>query len=61
MIGRLIQNRYEIQKSIGQDSLSLIYKGWDKKLDKNVAIKVFKEPLTENSDFFWIEFNFFFL
>ncbi|GEM_PF-1899939 len=52
MIGRLIQNRYEIQKSIGQDSLSLIYKGWDKKLDKNVAIKVFKEPLTENSDFF---------
>ncbi|MEQ8222241.1 MAG: serine/threonine-protein kinase, partial [Candidatus Eremiobacterota bacterium] len=52
MLGMLIQNRYEIQKTAGQDSFGTIYKGRDRKLDKSVSIKILQERPEKTLDFF---------
>jgi len=43
MLGVVIQNRYEISRHLRDDRLGSIYKGFDKKLDKSVAINILKE------------------
>jgi len=52
MLGMLIQNRYEIQKTAGHDSFGTIYKGRDRKLDKSVSIKILQERPEKTLDFF---------
>ncbi len=52
MVGRLIQNRYEIQKTARHDSFGAIYKGRDRKLDKYVTIKILEESPEKAMDFF---------
>ncbi len=52
MLGMLIQNRYEIQKTAGQDSFTTVYKGRDRKLDKSVTIKILRESPEKILDFF---------
>lgn len=39
MIGQLVNNQYEIVKTIGKGSFGEIYEGLDKKSNQRVAIK----------------------
>ena len=46
-----ISNRYEIIELIGIGGMSYVYKGYDTKEKKIVAIKMLKEELTHDEDF----------
>lgn len=46
-----LDNRYEIVSRIGQGGMSYVYRAVDKKLGREVAIKVLKEEVASNEDF----------
>lgn len=47
----IIAERYEVQDKIGAGGMSDVYRGFDHKLNRNVAIKVLKQEFSENADF----------
>ena len=49
--GMIIGDRYEIIGKIGSGGMSLVYKGKDQKLNRNVAIKVLKSEYREDKNF----------
>jgi serine/threonine-protein kinase len=51
MIGKLLNNRYEIIELTGKGGMSLVYKAKDKLLNRYVAVKVLKEEFVENEQF----------
>ena len=51
LIGRLLDNRYEIQSIIGEGGMAVVYKAFCHRLNRFVAIKVLREELAEDEDF----------
>ena len=51
MIGRVLNNRYEIIELIGRGGMAFVYKAKDLKLNRLVAVKVLKEEFSENAQF----------
>ena len=51
LIGRLLDNRYEIQSVIGEGGMAVVYKAFCHRLNRFVAIKVLREELAEDEDF----------
>ncbi len=51
MIGKILNNRYEILELVGQGGMASVYLGIDKTLNRNVAIKVLKSEFVENEQF----------
>lgn len=49
--GMVIGDRYEILGKIGAGGMSIVYKGKDQKLNRNVAIKVLKSEYREDANF----------
>ena len=49
--GMVIGDRYEILGKIGSGGMSVVYKGKDQKLNRNVAIKVLKSEYREDANF----------
>ena len=49
--GMVIGDRYEILGRIGAGGMSVVYKGKDQKLNRNVAIKVLKTEYREDANF----------
>ena len=49
--GMTIGDRYEILGKIGSGGMSIVYKGRDQKLNRNVAIKVLKSEYREDGNF----------
>ena len=49
--GMVIGDRYEILGKIGSGGMSVVYKGKDQKLNRNVAIKVLKSEFREDKNF----------
>ena len=49
--GQLINGRYEVIRSIGQGGMANVYLGYDKILDRNVAIKVLRGDLANDEKF----------
>ena len=43
-------DRYEIQEKLGQGSFGTVYRAWDPKLEREVALKVPHEHLVSNRD-----------
>ncbi len=50
-IGDIIAERYEIQDKIGAGGMSDVYRAYDSKLNRPVAVKVLKQEFSDNADF----------
>lgn len=50
-LGQLLDERYEIDTLIGQGGMSYVYRANDRKMGREVAIKVLKEEYCEDEDF----------
>ena len=51
--GRILDGRYELSEPIGQGTFGRVYRGYDRRLDRPVAIKVIKPWWTEEPE--WAE------
>ncbi|MBQ9459771.1 MAG: Stk1 family PASTA domain-containing Ser/Thr kinase [Oscillospiraceae bacterium] len=51
MIGKLLDNRYELLGVIGQGGMAIVYKAQDRRLNRSVAVKILKSELAEDADF----------
>ena len=51
MLGKKLAGRYEIIEKIGQGGMARVYRGLDLLLNRIVAIKIFKDQMTEDPDF----------
>lgn len=50
-IGKLLDNRYEIQEKIGTGGMAVVYKARDHRLNRLVAVKILKSDLAQDADF----------
>lgn len=51
MIGKTLDNRYEILTKIGGGGMAVVYKGKDKLLNRAVTVKVLREQFVKEEDF----------
>ena len=51
MIGRILNDRYEILEFVGQGGMAKVYRGYDMALNREVAVKVLKEEFVDNEAF----------
>ncbi len=51
MIGRLLDNRYELLEVIGTGGMAMVYKAQDRRLNRSVAVKILKSDLAEDAEF----------
>ena len=51
LVGKIIGNRYEILKEIGNGGMAIVYKAKDHVLNRDGAVKVLRDEYTTDSDF----------
>ena len=51
MIGKQLDNRYELLEVIGTGGMAMVYKAQDHRLNRMVAVKILKTELAEDADF----------
>ena len=51
MIGRMLDNRYELLELIGSGGMAMVYKAKCHRLNRLVAIKVLKRELSQDEEF----------
>ncbi|MFL0249905.1 Stk1 family PASTA domain-containing Ser/Thr kinase [Clostridium neuense] len=51
MIGTILSNRYKLEEEIGVGGTAVVYKAKDTILNRNVAVKVLKNELSDDDDF----------
>jgi len=51
MIGKIFNNRYELIEKIGSGGTAIVYKGYDKLLNRMVTVKILRDEYNNNSDF----------
>lgn len=51
MLGKILQNRYEIIAKIGEGGMALVYKAKDTKLGRWVALKILKDEYARDKNF----------
>ena len=51
MVGRILDNRYELREVIGTGGMAMVYKAHDQRLNRLVAVKILKSDLAEDAEF----------
>ena len=51
MIGRMLDNRYELLELIGSGGMAMVYKAKCHRLNRLVAVKVLKSDFASDADF----------
>jgi serine/threonine-protein kinase len=51
LIGKILNNRYEILEQIGSGGMAIVYKAKCNKLNREVAVKVIRDEFSSNPDF----------
>ena len=51
MIGRVISGRYEVQAIVGTGGMAVVYRAWDRKNRRMVAIKVLRPEFEQDEEF----------
>ena len=51
MIGKLLDNRYELLEVIGRGGMAMVYRAQDKRLNRAVAVKILRSDLAEDAEF----------
>ncbi len=51
IIGRLVDGRYEVSERIARGGMATVYRAVDRRLDRDVAVKVMHPHLAESEDF----------
>jgi len=51
LIGKLLDNRYELLEVIGTGGMAVVYKAQDRRLNRSVAVKILKSDLAEDAEF----------
>ena len=51
LIGKLLDNRYEIESVIGEGGMAVVYKAFCHRLNRFVAIKVLRDEFAEDEEF----------
>ena len=51
MIGKLLDNRYELLDVLGVGGMAIVYKAQDHRLNRSVAVKILKSELAEDAEF----------
>ncbi|MCR5826511.1 MAG: Stk1 family PASTA domain-containing Ser/Thr kinase [Oscillospiraceae bacterium] len=51
MIGKLLDNRYEILDIIGQGGMAMVYRATDRRLNRAVAVKILRSDLAGDEEF----------
>jgi len=50
-IGKVFDDRYEIQELIGEGGMSIVYKARDQRLNRNVAVKIMRDEMAADEEF----------
>ena len=45
MVGKLLDNRYELLEVIGRGGMAMVYKAQDHRLNRSVAVKILRSDL----------------
>lgn len=51
MIGKLLDNRYELEEFIGKGGMALVYRALDQRTGHNVAVKILRPEYAEDEEF----------
>ena len=51
LIGKLLDNRYEILEKVGNGGMAMVYKAKDQLLNRYVAVKILRDEFTTDSEF----------
>ncbi|MDD4798043.1 MAG: Stk1 family PASTA domain-containing Ser/Thr kinase [Clostridia bacterium] len=51
MIGKIFNNRYELLEKIGSGGTAIVYKGYDKRLNRMVTVKILRDEYNNESAF----------
>ena len=51
MSGNVLDGRYEILARLARGGMATVYRAWDRRLERIVAVKVMHEGLGDDSDF----------
>ncbi len=51
MLGKILDNRYEITDVLGRGGMAMVYRATDRRLNRAVAIKILRSDLAEDAEF----------
>ena len=50
-IGLLLDDRYELQEKIGEGGMAVVYRALDRRLNRNVAVKIMRDEMAADEEF----------
>ena len=51
LLGRVLDDRYELLSVIGEGGMAVVYKALDRRLNRYVAVKIMREEMASDEEF----------